>query len=183
MKRSRTAVIGSMIAMLVAAQAHAEKPAACITPAEVESVALVLLPDLMRGLNESCAAYLPATALLSQRNAPMIARYDAEVDSAWPGAREALLKIANVKDGKQLDALMDVKFGRTFLAAFVVPGLVDSIKPEQCGTLNRMVEMFEPLPARNVAGIFSSILQLAEADKKDSEGGDNLNICPLGRAG
>lgn len=179
MKRVRSAILGGAIAALLVGQAHAAKQTPCVTPAEVESVALVLLPDILRGLAKSCAPHLPAHAFLGHGDAAMLARYDSEVAHAWPGARDALLKISGTDDKAAVQVLSDASVARPLLTAFVVPGLTESIKPEECGTVSHMIELFEPLPARNVAGIFAAILQLAEADKGEKQGKNDLPICPL----
>lgn len=179
MKHVRSAILGGVIAALLAGQAHAAAAEPCITSAEVESVALVLLPDIVRGLGKSCAAHLPADAFLGHADAGMLARYDAEIDAAWPHARDALLKMSGASDKDAAAAMSDIKVARPLLTAFVVPSLTAGIKPEECGTVSHMIEMLEPLPARNVAGIFAAILRLAEADKKEDGGSDSLPICPL----
>ena len=135
--------------------------APCLTAREAETIALVALPDLVRETGRVCSAQLPPTSLMRRPSGPFLAKYQAAADAAWPGAREAIAKLSD----PSVAMLLDSEYARPLLTALVVPMLVGRIAPSDCGTLDRLATLLEPLPPRNTAGIIVTVLQFLKAEK------------------
>ena len=155
MKLSAILMAAAAIASPVSAQAQ------CITAPEAEAMTLVALPDIIRETGRVCAAQLPATSLVRNQSSALIGRYQGEADRAWPSARAAIVKLSD----PAVDALLDSEFARPLLTTLLVPQIVGRIATRDCGTIDRMVTLLQPLPPRNTAGIVVATLQYLKAVK------------------
>jgi hypothetical protein len=142
---------------LMAAPAMAQTP--CLNQGEAESVALVSMPAIIRDAGHVCAA-LPATSLLRRGSGPFIAKYDAEADRAWPAARQAIAKLSD----PAVELLLMSDYARPMLTSLFAPQITGRIQPRDCATLDQLVTLLEPLPARNTAGIVVATLQYLKAE-------------------
>lgn len=142
---------------VVASPAVAQTP--CLNQAEAESIALVSLPAIIRDAGRVCAA-LPPTSLLRRTSGPFIAKYDAEADRAWPAARQAIAKLSD----PAVELLLMSDYARPMLTSLFAPQITGRIQPRDCPTLDRLVALLEPLPARNTAGIVVATLQYLKAE-------------------
>lgn len=162
------AIPAMLSATAAQAQAQAAKP--CITAAEGEGLALYIMPDVVRSASQSCKAHLPATALLANP-APLVTKFRAESEGAWPAARDAFAKIA----GDEVAPFLEGDMAKPMLAAMMGPMVAAEIKPKDCPAINHMVELLQPLPAKNTAALFITIAQLAM--NKDGKTNDKLPLC------
>jgi hypothetical protein len=165
----RIALVLAMAA-LIASPASAQQR--CITTPEAEAMALVALPDLMRQTGIVCVGRLPAASSLRNPQSRLIGRYEAEAVRAWPVARGAIVKLSD----PAVDALLDSEFARPLLTSLLVPLLVGRIAPADCGAIDRLVSLLEPLPPRNTAGIVVATLQYLKAKKAK---GDRVSVPDL----
>lgn len=157
------------LALLVMLAAPAQRP--CLTGAEAESLATVALPDIIRQTGATCAGQLPAASLLRRPSSAMLTRYDAEAERAWPAARAALVKLS----APEAEALLGSQFARPLLSTLVTPLIVGRIAVRDCGTIDRLVTLLEPLPPRNTAGVIVTALQYARTAKGNPAAG--LPLC------
>lgn len=125
----------------------------CLTPAEFAAVSTFALPGMIRGATQRCAAQLPADAFLRREGGSLAARYGADSDRAWSGARSAFLKIAagSNPDAAQLFTNLPDTTLRP-LADQMLQGLVEQRLPtDRCKPVNRMLMLLSPLPAASTA--------------------------------
>lgn len=148
----------AIAALLVASPATAE---ACLTDREAESMALVAMPDIIQQTGVICAARLPADSLIRRRSGAFLAKYRGEADRAWPAAREAIVKLSD----PTVDLLLQSEYARPLLTTLLGTQLVGRIAPRDCGTIDRLVTLLEPLPPRNTAGIIVTTLRYLKAQK------------------
>lgn len=172
---SKTALGAAAMAM-TGGQALAQAPRPCVTQEEVRAIVLVLLPDALGQVGEACAAELPATALLRRADAPIFARYQAEVAPNRALAATAFAKIAGADE--KTGALLGNEAGAQLMSAFIAPMIAKEVKAKDCGAINAIVEHLEPLPPQNLAGLFATILQLTERDKAAKDKKNDIPVCP-----
>lgn len=166
-----------LLALLALATASPQAPdAPCLTGAQAQAVALVALPEIIRETGTVCAARLPATALVRQTQGPLLARYDAEADRAWPTVQGAIVRLTNPAAA----VLLQSDYARPLLVTLVVPQLVGRIEPADCATVERMVTLLAPLPPRNIAGLVVTALAHLKAEKARGKAVDvpDLPLCP-----
>lgn len=172
-----------MLSAIAAALSLVASPAVaqtrCLSAADAESIALVALPEIIRDAGRICSA-LPASSLLRRTGGAFLAKYDAEADRAWPAARTAIAKLSD----PAVEMLLMSDYARTMLTSVFAPQITGRIQPSDCGTLDRLVTLLEPLPARNTAGIVVATLQYLKAEKAKGrqKGIPDLPVCPAPEA-
>lgn len=144
---------------LIAAPAAAAQDR-CLSSADAESIALVAMPEIIRDAGRVCAA-LPASSLLRRTDSPLLQKYDREADRAWPAARTAIAKLSD----PAVELLLLSDYARPMLTSLFAPQITGRIQPGDCPTLDRLVTLLEPLPARNTAGIVVATLRYLKAEK------------------
>jgi len=161
-------------------------PAPCITGAEVEALALVLMPEALTAVAKACAGSLPESAFLRRADAAMLERYRGKSAAKMTLARRAFSKISGTRDSD-----VPSEAGLDLMTAMVIPKLTQEIEPKDCGAIDHMVELIEPLPPENMAGMIATILQLvarkeaANRQKIETAGPDSKSspdICPFPEA-
>lgn len=171
MRGIRAAV--AFAAMLAVVPAQAQRP--CLNGAEAEALATVALPDIIRQTGTACSAQLPANSLLRRTASPMLARYDAAADQAWPSARGAIVKLSD----PAVEALLGSQFARPLLSSLIAAMIVGRIATRDCGTIDRLVTLLEPLPPRNTAGVIVTTLQYLQTAKQPAGGRNPVAALPL----
>lgn len=155
--------------------AAAQSNAACIPQREAEALFLYMAPEVIRQTGVKCAANLPANALMRRQNGAFLAKFQAESAGAWPLARNAIARIA----GADIRQILDSQFAQPVVAAMVAPLLTAEIRAQDCGSIERVVSLIEPLPARNAAALVTTIVQLAGTDR-DAGRRLPLTVCAPG---
>ena len=150
-----------VLAISLAAPAVAAEKSECVTEAESAAIFASLMPDLIGGLRDKCAAHLPANAYLRQNGDSLIARYKAHADQRWPAAK---LAFGRMTGDAEMAAKLPDEYFRPMLGSMIGSELVKDVKTGDCGGANRIVESLAPLPPENVAGMIGAILGLAGKD-------------------
>ena len=159
---------------LVASPSVAVAQTPCLTTAEAESIAMVAMPDVILEAGRACIA-LPPTSLVRRTSGPFLAKYQLEADRAWPGARAAITKLS---DPATL-VLLQSDYARPLLTSTFAPMIVGRVQPSDCPTIDRLVTLLEPLPARNTAGIVVATLQYLKAEKARGNGAVPIPDLPV----
>lgn len=173
MRIRRFAAMALLWSGLAASAAHAQ-PRPCLTQNEAEALFQVFLPDVIREMGRVCAPVLPSGAFLRQPDAGFMARVNAGVAPAMPGAQSGIRKLL----GPAGEAIADSQFAIPAARTILVPVIAQQIQAADCPGLDRIVANLSPLPARNLAAVFSSLLQLSQNDENRAP---RLPICPMGR--
>lgn len=150
--------------LAVAASVAIATPAAaapCLSQREAETIALVALPDLILETGRVCSGVLPATSLMRRTTGAFIAKYQAAADAAWPEARASIAKLSD----PSVMMLLQSDLARPAITAVVVPMLVGRVALSDCGTLDRLATLLEPLPPRNTAGVVVTALRFLKQEK------------------
>jgi len=167
--------VAAAIAICAAANAAPAAAQNCLSTVEAESLALVAMPEVIRHTGTVCARRLPATSLVRRTASPMLRRYDAAADTAWPAARAAIVKLSD----PAVAALLQSSYARPLLVTLVAPMVVGRIAVEDCVTIDRLVTQLEPLPPRNTASVLVTALQFLRAEKSKGKAIDlpDLPLC------
>lgn len=162
-------LIAATIALPGTAMAQSAK--ACLTTPEAEALITYGLPSAIRAMTTKCTASLPATAALVQSGPIIAGRYQIEADKAWPLARIAFDKLS----GFDLTKVLGDPGARGLVDAAFGAGLAEKVKPSDCSKVDRVVNILEPLPARNMAMLITALMEFGGQGK----GKPPLSICPL----
>lgn len=155
----------------VPGQAVAQSARACLTQPEAEALVTYALPSAIRAMTTKCTPVLPATTALIQSGPIIAARYQIEADKAWPVARLAFDKVS----GLDLTGTLGEPAARGLIEAAFGTGLAEKVKSEDCPKVDRLVDILEPLPARNMAMLVTTLMELGSAEKHKKS---PLQMCP-----
>lgn len=145
----------------------------CIERGDAEDLIAFVLPSLVDIAGATCGATLPAGSPLAAGSG-LAARYRAEAESAWPGAKSAVGRLTD----KSLLALLDDKALRKLLGETVADKIGRQITIASCASIDQLMTGLAPLPARNVARVIVALVDLAGRTKERSP----LRLCPADAA-
>jgi len=177
LRRLACSVVASTLALTATiAQAAESSPVVCTNGAEVRDLMLSFAPAAFGAVRRQCAAGLPANSPL-QDNSVMMVRYKAAAQAAWPRGRAALRKLAShdkpdADTQKIIDALTP-----EMVEALVVPQLVKTIGPSDCGDIDRLVTLLEPMPADNLGDLVVWMVRYS-LKKKHTDMLGPIRLCP-----
>ena len=158
-----------MVALAMVAAPAQEAPRPCVTRAQLEDLALFVLPPMLDALATKCTPSLPAGAYLLNGGRTLSTSLAAESRGSWAGANTALGIVA---EGKMPGELSEET------ARGLVRDLSGSelkLKTEDCARINRLAELLSPLPPRNLAAVLSLVAEIGLAGGGKKKG---PAICP-----
>lgn len=147
--------------LLSASPASARAPAPCVSSADAEALALVALPEIIRQTGAVCSTRLPATSLIRRDRSGLLAKYDAAADRAWPAASAAVVRLSD----PAMEMLVSSQYARPLLTTLIATQIVGRIAPADCGMIDRLVTLLQPLPPANTAGVIVTMLQYLKSEK------------------
>jgi hypothetical protein len=159
MSRLKTLATLAVATALIAAPAAAQRP--CLSDDEAQTLALIALPEIMRETGRVCADRLPTASLIRREGGPLLGKYQAAADRAWPAARAAIVKLSD----PAVDLLLQSDYARPVLTSVIAPYIVGRIELADCATIDRLVTDLEPLPARNTADAIVTVLRYLKESK------------------
>ena len=181
MKRQIQSTLFAAAIVALPAQAIAQTAAtSCLAPAEVRALATFSMPSVLNGLIANCTAHVGSRSFMATQGPSLVAAYAGGKDAAWPAARKAFFRLAD--SGKPSDKEMAAAVARLPDSALqpFVEGMIGSLigsklKPGQCVMADKLMRLLAPLPPANMTELVSTVVELAEGDKKPGPGG--LKVC------
>lgn len=128
----------------------------CVTNDEAEALVTYALPATIRALSARCVPALPATSALIQSGVITAARYQVDADRAWPAASRAFDKISGVPASN----LMGEQILKPLVEKAISGEVTRSLKLTDCQRVDRLINVLQPLPAKNMAML---VVLLAES--------------------
>ncbi len=167
--RKTIATFAAIAALISTTAAKAADAAQCVPPEKAEALVTYLLPAAVKAVQSKCSLNLAADAPLMQIDSAQYQKYVSAADAAWPEAKSVIGVIA----GERLPEGVDVDTLRPFIEAMVPALLGNEIKAKDCGTIDRVYGLLEPLPTSNLSSLAVMLAMLGSKDDKDSK----FNIC------
>lgn len=169
----------ALTALTAATAARAAEP--CLTENEMNQLLLFALPEVLDGASSACKPTLGAGSFLVQDNGALIGRYREAQGPAWPVAREAMMKIPGFtgedhKMQKTMRSLPDDAI-KPMISGIVRQMVAQGVKPADCATIDQAARLLAPLPAENMAGLFTLIVR--KVDHPTGNRKSRLPLCPL----
>jgi hypothetical protein len=128
-----------------------------VTNEEAEALVTYVLPATIRALSGRCAQVLPATSALVQAGAISAARYQIDADRAWPAASRAFDKISGIPASN----LMGEQILKPLVEKAISGEVTRNLKPKDCQRVDRLINILQPLPAKNLAMLVVLLLESA----------------------
>lgn len=155
-----------LVSAAVPAQAQQE-----LDPARIESAVRFGLPALFEGYRARCSAQLSPDGYVARNADRLAAKFAQGADAHWPEAKAALLTLGGDDSGMDpaMIAGMPDEALKPFVVAFLQQMVATEVKPEQCLDIARGLELIDPLPADNIAGLIAFMVEMAGREE-DSAG-------------
>lgn len=151
---------------LVAAPAQAQ---ADLSAAQIEAAARFGLPALFEGFRVTCQAELADDGYVARNAARLSAKFADGADAHWPEARDAMFALGG-EEGLDPDMLagMPDEALKPFVTSLLQQMAATELEPAQCPDVERGLELLDPLPADNIAGLIGFVVDMA-GDADDAE--------------
>lgn len=157
------------LAALVSAQtASAQAAASCISEREVAQLAVYAVPSVIEGVHGKCAKSLAPSGFLATKGKAFAARYAALQGETWPGAKSAIAKFATSRTDGQAASTFATLAGlpddavRPLVDALIAQKIGETIKPKDCSTVERGIQLLSPLGARDGGALVGFIFGLVK---------------------
>ena len=167
-------------AALVPAQAYAQQQAAkaCLTEREVAQMAIYAVPAVVEGVRGKCAAKLSKSGFLATKGNDFASRYAALQNETWPVAKAGILKFvggakagaAKANDPLAMFAALPDNSVRPLVDAMIAQKVGESVKPEQCGNVERGIQLASVMSPRDSGAMIAFVMAMTKPK--------NPSICP-----
>ncbi len=165
-------------AALVPAQVQAQAAKPCVTEREVAQMAIYAVPSLVDGVRGKCGARLAKTGFLATKGTDFAAKYAALGNETWPTAKSGILKFvgapkagaAKASDPLAMFASLPDESVRPLVDAMIAQEFGKSIKPEQCGNVERGMQLASVMNPRDSAALIAFVMAMTKPK--------NPPICP-----
>lgn len=138
-----------------------------LSPKEIEAITKYGLPVAFDGFRQRCASQLSPDGFVMINEGRLEQKFAQGAQNAWPEAKSVLLNIASRdSDGasEMLAGLPDEAL-RPFVDGMVANLVAQEIKPEQCSDIERGLELLDPMPVENLAGLIGFIVEMDAREK------------------
>ena len=159
------------LAALTTSQTALAQQQACVNAADMADAVVYAMPLAYDAARTACANRLTSNGFMATRGQAYIAPFRAGQDQAWPGAFRFLKTFMNKDAGAGADADMAAMLStmpqetlRPFVDALVGQMLAAEIKGDNCGQIERGLELLSPLPTENVGGLVAFLAELTDID-------------------
>ena len=163
MKRIAAVAAFAVLVFPAAAQARPD-----LTPEATQAAVRYALPHLLAGVRSTCGPKLSPNGYLAKNGASLLDRYSQGAEAAWPAARVALMTLGGEKNADMANMLGQMPDAalKPFVDATISSMVATKLKAEDCGDIERGLELLAPLPPENIAGLAGFLLEMADRDKK-----------------
>jgi hypothetical protein len=182
MTRRLTAPALALLALATAQTASAQAQT-CVRASDLSDGVVYAMPIAYDAMRNACANRLARNGFVATRGDAFITDFRTRQSAAWPGALRLLKSIMAdeaVKDagsGADLAAMIGTvpqETLRPFADLMIGQLIADEIKGEDCGTIERGMELVSPLPAGNVGALIAFIAELVKLETP--------SVCPAAAA-
>lgn len=138
---------------------------------EVVQIARFALPNAFQAVQQRCRQNLAADAYIYAEGGALHSRLVAASRGSWPEARDIALDMLTRENPEMAGIFnqMPSKTLRPFAEELIASALASEVEPRNCGQINRVLELLDPLPAENLTDLIGLIA--VEAQKQEAQEG------------
>jgi len=162
MKRITKLASAALISGAVMTASPASAQIDDLDPAAVAAATRYALPLAFDGFMTRCFDRLDGDGYAATNADRLRAKFSEGADAAWPGARALIVEMASEEAGDMsevFDMLGDDAL-RPFVDGLVQNMAAQEIPADECQTIERGLEILDPLPADNVAALVGFIVEV-----------------------
>lgn len=173
MKRFQFAVAAVLTASTTFGALPAAAQPANLDPAQVSAAARYALPLAFDGFMKRCTRTLDTSGYARNNQNELSAKFSQDAAAYWPQAKQALLQLGSEEAGDDMGAMLEMLGDdelRPFVDGIISAMLVQEIKLKDCVSIERGLEILDPLPAENVAQLVGFFFEMGVRDEVAAAG-------------
>jgi hypothetical protein len=134
-----------------------------LDPAAVTAATRYSLPLLFDGYLTRCSGTLDPAGYANSNARKLRAKFSQGAADAWPAARTLVLEMAEGEAAGSTDLIGNMPDDalRPFVDGLIPSMIAQEIELEQCEVIERVLELFDPMPADNLAGMVGLFTEFA----------------------
>ncbi len=176
MKRIPFAALAAPLALLSAVTPAAAQDRE-LDPEAVQAAARYALPLAFDGYVTRCSAELDPSGYVASNTDNLSAKFSDGAGESWPAAKVLMMNIAREEAGEMtaIFDMLDDESLRPFVDGMIQGIVAQEMKVEECGTVERALEILDPMPADNVAALAGFLFEMgmrADAEPEAADGND-----------
>ena len=169
----------AMLALAALTIPQVASAATCLEEKEVSGIVAFATPGVLETVSNTCKPHVGSKGFIATRADAMVANYGANRDAAWPLAKAAFLKFSgsgNEKADKaqELMAKLPDDVLKPLVEAAISTAVSDDVKPEQCGQIERLMEVMNRIQPQDSADLIATLMSLVGGGKSAR----SFQICP-----
>ena len=138
-----------------------------LDPEAVAAATRYALPLAFDGYRTACAAEISSDGYVAQNSERLAAKFEEGSEQAWPAAKNLLVSMA-AEDGGDMVAFFGAMPDETlkpFVDGIIEVMIAQEIKTENCSDIERGLELLDPMPVENMAGLIGFFIDMDNRDK------------------
>ena len=170
MKTFTAAISG--IALLAATPVSAQENSrdADLSADQITAGVRYFMPQLLGVVQDKCAGSLESDGYLATNGDALLEKFSEGSDEYWADARGIFMSFA-MEGGAEADSLavfsqLPDESLKPLIDAMIPLELGKRIKTRDCGSIERVMETLDPLPAENFAEFVGVVFELALKDRR-----------------
>jgi hypothetical protein len=163
----------------VAAQSAGGLP--CLDRPTARALVALVLPTIAEAAVRRCAVS-PDAPVIAREGSRLAARFQPQADAAWPAVRAWVLRSTapDLESARRtVTAIEDGASARGLLTVFAAGPIADKIKPENCASIDAIVDPLTSLSPEQAAAVVAGLMQATVLNRK---GPSKLQACPAAEA-
>ena len=161
----------TLIALLAAAAAVTGTPAAAqslpqMSEDEANALARFAMPRAFQGVQQTCRNTLGGDAYIYASGNRLMGKLQTASRGSWPTARRAIMQMVRSQSPDMLPLINSMPSDslQPFAEEMIAGMVVSKMKVGECERVNRVLELLDPLPPENLAGLIAYVFVQAQEE-------------------
>lgn len=172
MKRIQFAMGTILSAAALTASAPAVAQVDDLDPAAVTAASRYALPMVFEGYLSRCNTALSPSGYALSNSSRLNAKFSEGSDAAWPAAKAAMLELMaeDAGDMSEMLGMLGDESLRPMVDALIAGMVSQELKTENCESIERGLEILDPLPAENLAELIGFFIEMEQKNDAADDG-------------
>ena len=170
MKRIPFAVYAAPLALMSLAAPSAAQERE-LDPVKVQATARYALPFVFQGFVTRCSVELESDGYVAANEERLTLKFADGASESWPVAKSLMMELTSQEAGEMsaIFDMLDDESLRPFVDGMIEGMVAQEMKVEDCGTIERALEILDPLPADNVAALAGFLVEMGMNEDEKGE--------------
>lgn len=164
-------LVALALAALASSEAAQAQQQACVAPADLSDAVTYAMPLAYDAVRTTCTNRLTRGGFIATRGDAYMDQFRGRQSRAWPGAFRVLKSFMAGQDAGEAEpggtdvtrliAGMPESTIRPFVDGLIGQMIAEQIKPDDCGKIERGLEVVSPMPADNLGPLIGFLFEVS----------------------